>query len=209
MNTDPQAKMRAFIETVKQKMQGVLADFSSGKLNRDQFHAVYEHYNAQLALAEQSLTTGALTQPQGSPDAPPTIAILNAHMGKAIGLVIYDNRTNIQVDTLGEFDVPSSRVAPILNDFSEAIQNKQQIDQRVEKMSFNRWLMFNAGKFTTIVCLFKNEPSPMQIREMVRLHQDFETANEQFFDKVEFDTTKLAYPFLVFIQRKLQPKITK
>ena len=38
---------------------------------------------------------------------------------------------------------------------------------------------------------------------LVRLHHDFEVANDAFLSKGRGDANTLAYPFLVFVQQKL------
>ncbi len=203
MSAQAADKTRAFMNKVQDKIQQLLTDFSEGKLNKDQFHAVYEHYNAQLALAIQALQMGnpdAITLAQSGT---PTIAIKEEFMGKAIGLMIYNNRSGTLVETLGEFDIPIAKIAPILNDFSLLMQSRKKATRRIERMGEKRWLLFAAGVYTTVVTLFHNEPSQLQSQEMERLHHDFEEANHFFFESGEYDSAKLAYPFLVFIKRKL------
>ncbi len=125
-------------------------------------------------------------------------------MGKATGLMIYHNKSGMFVDTLGNFDIPSGRIASILNDFSQMMEEERLIDRRVEHVGEREWLLFAAGTYTTIVTLFHNEPSPEQSREIERLHHDFEVANQRQLGLPRVDSSKLAYPFLVFIQQKLK-----
>lgn len=198
-------KARAFMAKIQDKIQQLLADFSDGKLNKDQFHAVYEHYNQQLALAIQAMQTGnpdSIAEAQGGM----TVAIKEEHMGKAIGLMIYNNRNGTLVETLGEFDISVAKIAPILNDFSLLMQSNKRVNRRVERMAEKRWLLFAAGRYTTVVTLFHNEPSQLQSQEIERLHSDFEEANRFYFESGEVDSTRLAYPFLVFIKKKLSPR---
>jgi len=68
------------------------------------------------------------------------------------------------------------------------------------------WLLFTSGKHTMVVTLFRHEPSPAQISEIQRLHSDFEVANTLLLAVDVVETEKLAYPFRVFVQRKLQQK---
>lgn len=196
-------KARAFMLKVQEKIQQLLADFSTGKLNKDQFHAVYEHYNQQLALAIQAMQTGDQAAIASAQGGPATIAIKEEYMGKAIGLTIYNNRNGTLVETLGEFDIPIAKIAPILNDFSLLMQSRKKVNRRVERMAEKRWLLFAAGSYTTVVTLFHNEPSQLQSQEIERLHHDFEEANRVFFESSDFNPTHLAYPFLVFIKKKL------
>jgi hypothetical protein len=60
--------------------------------------------------------------------------------------------------------------------------------------------LFAAGTYTTVVALFHNDPSAAQSHEIARLHHDFEVANERQLTSRRVNASKLAYPFLVFIE---------
>jgi hypothetical protein len=195
-------KIEAFRVQTQMKVVTLLEEFAAGKINREQFHAVYAHHSSQLQIADQALqedTAGGF-----EPTAGQTIAIRQAHMGKAIGLMIYHNKSGMFVDTLGAFDIPSARIAAILNDFSQMMEEERLIDRRIEHFGERQWLLFGAGRHTTVVTLFHNEPSPAQSREIERLHHDFEVANQRQLSSFRVDASKLAYPFLVFVQQKLK-----
>ena len=95
-------------------------------------------------------------------------------------------------------------ISPVLNEFRQAAANSRIIRARVQRLEDKRWLLFGGGQYTTVVTAFRNEPSPMQMREMQRLHEDFETANLAMLETDSVDAHALAYPFHVFIQRKLR-----
>ena len=202
MASENSDKIAVYKAQAQAKIDDLLEEFAEGKINREQFHALYAHHNAKLKLAEQA-------QEKDDPDVvdlspgQTTYAIRQAHMAKAVGLMIYHNKSGMYVDTIGYFDIPPSRVAPILNDFSELMQGNRLIDRRVERITDKGWLLFAAGTFTTVVTLFQNEPSSAQSREIERLHHDFEVANHGQLTQSRIDASRLAYPFLVFIQQKL------
>jgi hypothetical protein len=126
-------------------------------------------------------------------------------MGKALGLVIYHNRTGAKLETLGNFDVSAFTVSPVLAELRQMFLDDKTIRPRAEKLEDKRWLLFAAEPFTTVATLFKNEPSPLQIREIQRLHHDFELANSVLLKQPAAPTAdKLAFPFHVFVQRSLK-----
>jgi hypothetical protein len=84
------------------------------------------------------------------------------------------------------------------------MENGELVEHEIRAIGPRQWLLFAAGKFTTVITLFRNEPSDMQVREIERLHHDFEAANRPYFVKGSVDSSKLAYPFLVFIQKKIR-----
>jgi hypothetical protein len=188
---------------VLEKIDKLLTEFGEGKVSREQFHAIYEHYNNRLNLIEQM--GGSETAPAGDIEPGGTIAIRQKHMGKALGLIIYHHKSAMFVDTLGDFDVAPSLLSPTLNDFSQLAESGQLIDRRVLKLADQRWLLFAAGRYSTVATLFHHEPSALQIREIERLHHDFETANASALrHNYAVNKNSLAYPFLVFVQSKLK-----
>lgn len=203
MSTDSRSKAEAFKATVEEKIQKLVAEFAEGKISREQFHAIYARYSSQLSIANQAMMSGnpeAVSIAQGGP---PTIAMRDALMGKAIGLLIYHHRSGTVVDSLGNFDVPVAKISPILNDFSMMLLAGKHLDYRVERMQESQWLLFDPGRHTTIVTLFRHEPSQAQIREIERLHHDFEGANNSLSNEF-VDSEKLAYPFLVFVKKTIK-----
>lgn len=203
-SSDKRAKAEAFKAEVQKKIQSLIAEFADGKISREQFNVLYERYSGQLAIADHALLSGNPEAVAIAQTGPSTIMVKESLLGKAIGLTIYHNQSGMMVDTLGNFDVPAAHISPVLNDFTLMMQSKKLIDRRVEKVGPKQWLIFAAGQFTTIVTLFHNEPSALQSREMERLHHDFEEANRAFLQKDSVDKSKLAYPFLSFVQQKLK-----
>jgi hypothetical protein len=183
---------------VESKIQGLLTEFAEGKISREQFQVIYARYDSQLLAVEKGLDAADVS------NGVDTIHVRAIHMGKAMGLAIYHHRSGRVLDTLGAFEIQTSRVASVLNDFSQLMESRRLIDRKVERVADQSWLFFAAGKHTTIVTLFQNEPSQQQMREIERLHHDFEVANDASLGGMQVDPTRLAYPFHVFIQQKLR-----
>lgn len=197
-------KAQAFKAEVEQKIQNLIGEFSEGKLSREQFNLLYDRYNGQLSIANEALTDNddrALNEVQNSV---PTIFVKEATAGKALGMAIYHHRSGRIIESLGDFDVPVAQLTPVLN----TIVGKIDADEFVEPKSVNitrgQWVLFESRKHTTSITLFRNEPSAIQIRELQRLHHDFEVANQRFLGEDEVDSQSLGYPFLAIVQRKLK-----
>ena len=197
-------KAEVFMTQVEEKIRGLLREYSEGKLNSEQFHVLYERYASQRLLAQQAMLSGDDEALRDAHAEQSTIAIKDEHMGKAVGMRIYHNRTGAVIDTLGDFQVSAFSISPVLAEFGQLMAEDKHVRPRTERLEDRRWLLFAAQRHTTVVTLFRNEPSPLQIREIQRLHQDFETANQNLLDKVQLDSKELAYPFHVFIQRKFR-----
>ncbi|MEM6282876.1 MAG: hypothetical protein AAF787_11830 [Chloroflexota bacterium] len=193
-----QNKLEAFKEEVQTKINRILEEFAEGKLNRDQFHAIYERYNSQMELAEKATTTDVPVQEDGG-----TMVLREKYMGKAQGLIIFDNRSGNVIETLGGFGVGMAEVQPILQDFTAELKAGRIVDRAVRPASDNRWLLFVAGKFTTVVTLFQNEPSGYQTTVIQRMHGEFENANHGAFENDKIDAEQLVFPFYAFVKRNL------
>jgi hypothetical protein len=205
MPAETDAKIRSFKTQLQAKIQNLLTEFSEGAISREQFHAIYERYTSQLTIADMALRSSAPEAVMGVvQDGTSTLAVKEAHMGKAVGMVIYNNRTGTLLETLGDFDVPPTKLSPILNDFTMLMESGRHVQREVRGIGPKQWLLFAAGRFTTVVTLFRNEPSEHQMREIERLHHDFEEANRSYLAKGSVDSTRLAYPFLVFVQKKMK-----
>jgi hypothetical protein len=202
--SNSQAKALAFKEQLEEKIRGLIEEFALGKISREQFHVIYEKYSAQLEIAKHALMSGnpdAVSIAQGGP---PTIAIRDAYMGKALGLLIYHNHSGKVLETLGEFPIPLPTIKPTLNDFTKLMVEGEFIERRIMKIGEKQWLVFSAGHDSTAVTLFVNQPSEMQNREIERLHHDFEEANRALLQRADIDGSKLVMPFLVFVKKKVK-----
>lgn len=206
MTTSSRAKALAFKEEVEGKIRSLIEEFAEGKISREQFHVIYERYNAQLSIATHALLSGNPEAVSMASFGPPTLNIREAHMARALGLMIYHNRSGKALETLGDFSIDVKRISPILNDITAMMEAGKLIERRVEKLGEKSWVLFAAGDHTTVITEFSNQPSDQQNRELERLHHDFETANRAQVESDNVNTDRLAYPFLVFIKKKFSPR---
>lgn len=202
--TKKREKAQQFKQEVEQKIQTLIAEFSDGELSREQFNLLYDRYNGQLSIANEALTENdnrALNEVQNSV---PTIFVKEATAGKAIGMAIYHHRSGRIIETLGDFDAPIAQLTLVLNEIVGKVDASQYVEPQSIKIGSGQWVLFESRKYTTVITIFRNEPSAIQIREIQRLHHDFEIANNRFLTTDEVDVKSLGYPFLTIIQRKLK-----
>ncbi len=193
----------AFRAEVQQKIQSLVQEFTQGKISREQFNILYARYNSQLEIAHEAIAlrdSGALNE--ASEDLS-TIAVRKATEGKAVGLAIYHHRSGTTIETLGNFDIAPGLITPVLNEFSMKLEERSYIEPLIKEAKNGLWLVFAARQYTTIVTVFRNEPAPVQVRELQRLHHDFEEANSRYLDANMVDPGQLASPFIAFVQKKL------
>jgi hypothetical protein len=191
-------KMKGFKAEVESKISKLLDEFAEGKLNREQFHAIYERYNGQLELVEKALSGGdvKLDAPDGG-----TIMLREQYMGKAQGLMIFANKTGDVVETLGQFGVSITEIIPVLDRFTQQLEAGIAVERVVRQVNEKEWLLFLAGSYTTVVITFQQEPSQYQTVVLQRMHTEFENANKTLFEASVFDPARLVFPFLSFVTR--------
>lgn len=196
-----QQKMRTFVAELQSKIRKLLDDFSDGKLSTEQFNILYSRYDNQLAMATEVLA-GADDGPLEGGDMQ-TYAIREATKGQALGMAIYHFDSGTILETLGDFDVDSEDLSPVLTELDERAERSDHVRSRTQRLTEGRWLAYITRRHTTAIALFQNEPAPVQITELERLHRDFEAANDNLLKSRNINPEQLAKPFLRFVKQRL------
>jgi hypothetical protein len=196
---------QALIDQIQQKMRKVVDEFACGEISREQFHRIYEHYQAQIMLAAQWIaeTDGALTSSGIS--AGETIAIRKQFMAKAKAMAVYYHSTGQILETIGDFDVPADTLSPLLNNLHDHVLRRNSTPPLIIPFD-NQWLLVVSGKFSTSIMLFSNEPAARQISIISNMHRDFETANETALRSGNAESSNLVFPFMLFVRKSVGMK---
>lgn len=212
-----QGKM--FIAQTRTKMKQLVDDFSNGKLNREQFHVLYDRYQSQINGVKLILMENDPTMWAEAIDDAQTIALRKKLLAKATGLAIYINKDVVLLDRLGKFDLDGIQVAKLMEKFTEKLDaekaptsdemanlaTQHRYKQLVlEVQGNNGWAFLVKGRMTTVITLFSREPTQDQRDTMIRLLRDFETANGANLQKPDVTSDELAMPFKVFVQREVK-----
>lgn len=195
----------AFIEGLNAKIQSLVAEFASGRINRTQFQQIYDRYQSRLIAVKQLMANqnfNALTEHFDHMSADEqTIAIRKRLIAKAIGMSIYQNSSGMPVETIGEFKIDTALIVPMLSTFRSAAVEMFSAPMRSTVLENGQWLHFVPGQFTTLIALFSLEPSEQQMEIVHHMHQDFEKANQKALSCEFIDAGALVYPFHSFIAR--------
>jgi len=193
-----------FIGQVKAKMDNLVAEFAQGKINTSQFHKLYGRYDRQISVISHLLVESdpalwrEVVEKDGVED---TVVIRQRLTAKAIGMAIYDNQSGIPIETLGNFQVDTALLVPMLSSYKSATEEMFSAGMRSSAMENGSWLCFMPGEHTTLITLFSLEPASDQLETLERMHRDFEEANRNAIEVGDVDPEVLAYPFLAFIKR--------
>ena len=195
-----------FIAQVHQKMSRLVQEFANGAINRTQFHRLYDRYQRQIMTVAQLI---AESDPSMWRDAvmesEDTLHLKKRLTAKAVGMSVYDNRSGMPIETLGEFAVEADLIVPMLSSYRSAAAEIFRAGMRNTEMENGQWLCFVPGKHTTLIALFSLEPSDNQLATIERMHQDFEEANRAALEAEHIDPDRLAYPFYAFVQHRARP----
>ncbi|MBN1286818.1 MAG: hypothetical protein JXB47_15570 [Anaerolineae bacterium] len=200
--TDPVQEGQDFIAEVHAKMSRVVDEFAQGKLNRKQFHQLYERYQKRIMAVAALLNddrSGSWRQALDLNED--TLLILKKLTAKALGMAIYDNKGGVPIETLGNFQLEPALVVPMLSSYRSAAEEMFRAGIRSSAMDNGQWLCFVPGRFTTLIVLMSLEPSQDQLNNLERMHRDFERANKKALEAGNADPDELAYPFLAFVKR--------
>jgi hypothetical protein len=209
MSTDERRKQqienaRTYVAETHQKMSQIVQEFASGELNRTQFHRLYDRYQRQIMTIEQYITE---SDPTGWKDAikeegvDSTLHLRKSLAAKAIGISVYDNRSGMPIETVGEFRIDAELIVPMLSSYRSAASEIFHSGMRSTAMENGNWLCFVPGQYSTLIVLFSVEPSSNQMEMIERMHRDFEIANADFLENGYASPDQLAYPFYSFLNQ--------
>ncbi|NDJ85857.1 MAG: hypothetical protein GYB66_08230 [Chloroflexi bacterium] len=195
---------QAFINQVYQKMSRIAQEFAAGEINRAQFHRLYDRYQRQIMTVAQMIAESDPTGWQealSSAEAESTLTLRKRLAARAIGISIYDNRSGMPIETIGDFSIDAELIVPMLSSYREATAEIFHAGVRSTEMEDGSWLCFMSGAFTTLIILFSVEPSGNQIAMLDHMHRDFEIANADFLEHGYASPDQLAYPFYSFVSQ--------
>jgi hypothetical protein len=203
-----QGKM--FIAQTQLKMEQLVDDFAAGKLNREQFHVLYDRYQTQINGVQLILLENDPSAWSEALDNVETIALRKKLLAKATGMVIYHNGSGTLLDSLGQFSLEGSEVSRLMTKLDAKIAKGAVTKAEVFNMTHQGalavetskgWAYVIKGQLVTTVTTFTHEPTKDQRETMARLHRDFENANVVHLRKTQVSVDELAMPFHVFVSK--------
>lgn len=204
MRDDAIAQAQQFKRQVQAKIRALLDEFAAGRISREQFHLLYERYSARLEIAEHAIFSGNPDAIAIAQTGPSTLDIRTKTEGKAIGVMVYHHRSRHMLETLGNFTGSLEDLRQTLYEISEMLQRGQLVEPRLEKRDNDRWLLYTTASHTTVITRFRNEPSRRQICDIERMHHEFEHANRHLLTAETLDGGRMAYPFIIFVQKQFR-----
>lgn len=189
-------------KVLRAKLRKIAEEFANGEINTEQFHTLYERYQAQLNLLSIASDQAQLKAMSGQEE---TVHIRSRLMGKAQSLAVYHHATGRLIEKIGEFTTPLPDLMPIINLLLGTLRAGKPVEPRVQPIE-GGYALFVAGKFSTTIMVFDHEPNVRQVGAIQAMHDDFEVANAAALGRERPEDMKLASPFISFVMKTLQKK---
>ena len=190
----------AFKSEVEQKIEGLLDQFAGGDISREHFDVVYERYSRQLNIAEQAIETGRLEKLNQVMNEIPTMMLHAAVRGMAVGMTVIHHTTMRTIRSFGDFTLNDEQYDALMTNLHDKHEHDILSFSEIHKLFGNTWVIVSSLENTTLLTMFRNEPSAKQVQELERRHRDFESANRNILKQSEPNPDTLVYPVELFVQ---------
>ncbi len=190
-----QDKALQALERLRMKMATIAQEYSDGKLNRAQFHAIYQRYQEQRDITERLLKRDPKTGAWQTVVQPGHTSFLREHFqAKVESYSIYHIDPPRQLIRTGRLQVPREQVVSILERLHKAIETYGNAGMARRKLEDERAIIFVPGDYTVGVVVFSLEPALGQLEMVQDIHRDFELANRQALQNEQLDPREMVFP---------------
>ncbi len=175
MQESPSAAMN----TLRQKIETIIDDFATGKINRAQFNAMYKRYSEQRAIIER------LLERNPDSDAWKQVLGVKGHTGflrshyeaQPMFFIVYRHGTPKAILAGGKDTPTDVEVMPVLQ-MVWKMPNRPKVGLGRRQFPSGNWMLLATGEHAATAVIFTLEPSAAQARLVRDLHADFERANQ-------------------------------
>jgi hypothetical protein len=196
LSPDRENPQQVLVE-LRQKMNALTVEYSSGKLNAAQFNALYRHYTEQRAVIEKLL--------ERNPESDAWRSVLQTgHTGalrdrlesRPLYYVVFRHRE--QEPLLLEGKLPRKAAEQMYKLLQVLWRTENQREGLTRKsVGDGMWMLMVVGPQALTIVIYFLQPSTLQTNHLRDLHNDFERANRYLLER------GLPASRMVFPQRSL------
>ncbi|MBN1565229.1 MAG: hypothetical protein JXA10_15395 [Anaerolineae bacterium] len=181
---------------LREKMGQVAAEFAAGKINQDQFDAIYGRYSEQRDITERLLARDPQTNAWQSVVRPGHTQFLRDHYeARVISYAIYAQETAALISVMGPLQIKPMQAQAVLLRLKDVSQKRGQNPGPAKKMMRDgRCVLFVPGQHTVAAVIFSREPAGVLVARIVDLHDDFERANQHAIQRGDYATGRMVFP---------------
>jgi len=196
-SSTPQSPQQS-LEHIRQKMESLAVEYNAGKINHEQFEAIYSHYSDQKAILERMIEMNptATTDAWKRAAAPGVTSYLHQyHAAQPMLVTTLRLGAKEPVFLHGKIPGDSARdMASILI----SITSGQATEGLIKRQLRGGWLVVYVGGKAATLVVYSAEPTKDQSERVCDAHKLFERANALALE--QHDTPAHRY---VFPQRSL------
>jgi hypothetical protein len=202
IEVDSPAQANEYLEKVQAKINRLAEEFASGAINQAQFQELFDHYRREQQTVKRWMEIAPDSNAWREATTEGKSVIIRAgHTARVLGYAVYENDSGMPLNNIGQFEVDSELVVPMLSSYRAATQEIFGAGMRSSQIEGGKWLCFVPGKFTTLMALFSTGPSARQLGSLEELHRLFERANRNLLDRSMIDPSELVFPHTYFLGR--------
>lgn len=191
-----------YLEKVQTKINRLAEEFASGAINQTQFQELFDHYRREQQTVKRWMEIAPDSSAwQDATTEGQSVLIRAGHTARVLGYAIYENESGMPLNNIGQFEVDSDLVVPMLSSYRAATKEIFGAGMRSSQIEGGKWLCFVPGQFTTLMALFSTSPSARQMVSLEELHRLFERANRNLLDRPMIDPNELVFPHTYFLGR--------
>jgi len=183
------------IAHLRERMAQAAEEFAAGKINRAQFHAIYNRYGEQRRIIEGLLARDPQSNAWKAVARPGHTSFLRQHFEARLqfyALFILGRLTPIVQH--GTRPPRPTDVVPILRALPGFLRKKGPLGPAKKRVTGGNWLVIVPGTHTVSIVLYSLEPSAQQLSQIEDLHSDFERANVHALAREEYTPERLVFP---------------
>lgn len=184
---------RIELEKIREKMQGVVAEYSNGAINASQFNALYQYYAEKRDIIDRML--------ERNPDSDAWRSLVK--QGYTMHL-----RSQFEARTIHYVVFRRGDTKPLLSSGKLTRTTAEQIHKLLKivfkmkrhstglarkSIGNGNWLVMSIGNQALTIVTFSLQPSSIQTDKVRDLHDDFEVANQRSLKNGE-PAKRMVYP---------------
>lgn len=194
---DPHAALEYF----RAQMETIAAEFAGGRLNRTQFHAIYQHYSERRIIIERLLQRDPESDAWKQVAQPGHTTFLRAHFeARPVFYAVFGHKLPRPLNIGGQ---RSPKLVEQIGKLLRTLWNLQTPPESGlarKAVGDGQWLVLAMGKFGITFVVFSLQPSAAQTNRVRDLHTDFERANRRLLERGSANPSRMVFP-----QRSLIP----
>ncbi len=201
-NSSQEQAAVAALERLRQKMAAVAQEYAQGKLNRAQFHAIYQRYQEQRDITERLLKRDPKTGAWQTVVQPGLTGFLREHFeAKVESYAIYHIESGQQIIRTGTLQLPTHQAEAIMKKLKFVIGQRGNPGMARRRIGNDRYIVIVPGEYTVAIVVFSLEPAIAQLEMIQDMHRDFELANRQVLSDQHLDPREMVFPHRALFER--------